>query len=160
MHIVNVVRWVHIISGISWVGEVITINIVLVPALIKLRGDARGDYLRQVFPRIFHLATILSLTAVISGATMSYLVTGWTDLDRLISTRWGTGIALGGGLAILLTLFHLFVEERLEPVAMTADVSPEVDFDRTLKVLKIVPRVGLVILLLIVSLMMYAARGL
>ena len=95
-----------------------------------------------------------------AGARANDVLTGWTDLDSLIGTRWGTGIALGGGLAILLTLFHLFIEERLEPVAMNADMSPEIDIERTMRVLKIVPRVGVVILLMIVSLMVYAARGL
>lgn len=160
MNFVNVVRWIHIISGIAWVGEVITLNFVIVPALIKMRSDSRGTFIRQIFPRVFHLATVLALTAVISGATMSYLLTGWKNLDELIGTRWGMGIAIGGGLALLLTLFHLFIEERLEPVAMTADVDSEVDIDRTILMLKIIPRVGLAILLLIVLLMMYAARGL
>jgi len=160
MNVLNVVRWIHIISGVAWVGEVITLNFVIVPALIKMSSDTRGTFIRQIFPRVFHLASILSLTAIISGAAVNYLMTGWKNLDVLIGTRWGMAIAIGGGLALLLTLFHLFIEERLEPIAITADASSDVDIEKTIKMLKIIPRVGLPILLLIVLLMMYAARGL
>lgn len=157
MSLVNIVRWVHIISGVAWLGEVITINIVLVPALLKMEKESRRTFVRQIFPRVFHLASILSLTAIISGAAMSYLVTGWKNLGPLLGTRWGSSILVGGSLALLLTLFHFLVESRLEPVAVKAD---EADVEKIISVLKIVPRVGLVVILVIVLLMMYAARGL
>ena len=157
MSLVNIVRWVHIISGVAWLGEVITINIVLVPALLKMEKESRRTFVRQIFPRVFHLASILSLTAIISGAAMSYLITGWKNLGPLLGTRWGSGILVGGSLALLLTLFHFLVESRLEPVAVKAD---EADVGKIISVLKIVPRVGLVVILVIVLLMMYAARGL
>jgi uncharacterized membrane protein len=160
MNIINIVRWIHIISGVAWIGEVITINFVLVPALMKISKEARGSFIRQVFPRLFQLASVISLTAVISGATMSYLLTGWKNLGDLIDTRWGLGIMIGGGLALLLMLFHFFIESKLEPIAIKADEDSEVDIDKILVVLKIVPRIGLGILLLIVILMMFAARGL
>jgi uncharacterized membrane protein len=160
MCIVNVIRWIHVISGVAWLGEVITINFVLVPALIKMGKETRAMFIRQIFPRVFQLASVLSLTAIITGATMSYLTTGWKNLDEWIGTRWGIGIFVGGLLALLLTLFHFFVESRLEPIAITADARSEVDVNKIITVLRIVPRIGLVILILIVLLMMYAARGL
>lgn len=160
MNITNIIRWVHIISGVAWVGEVITINFVLLPALKKMDKSVRGKFIRQVFPRVFHLASILSLTAIISGATMSYLITGWQNLAELFFTRWGAGIMIGGSLALLLTLFHFFVESRLEPIAIKADDDSEVDVEKIIRVLNVVPKIGLAILFLIVLLMMYAARGL
>ena len=159
MNIFNIVRWVHIISGVAWLGEVITINIVLLPALIKMRQENRGTFIRQIFPRIFRLASVLSLTAIISGASLSYLVTGWKNLDELVGTRWGSGILIGATLALLLTLFHFFIESRLEPMAISAEEASEVDVDRVIKVLNVVPKVGMFVLVLIVLLMMYAARG-
>jgi len=160
MNITNIVRWIHIISGVAWVGEVITINVVLLPALKKMDKDIRGAFIRQIFPRVFHLASILSLTAIVSGATMSYLMTGWQNLGSLISTRWGAGILIGGSLALLLTLFHFFVESRLEPIAIKADDGTELDIEKFLAVLNVVPKIGLGVLILIVLLMMFAARGL
>ena len=159
MNITNIVRWVHIIAGVAWLGEVLTINLVLLPVLFRMKADARGAFIRQIFPRVFHLASVLSLTAIISGAAMSYLLTGWRNLGELIGTRWGMGILIGGTLALLLTLFHFLVESRLEPIAVAADQAPESDVEKIIAVLKVVPRVGLIILVVIVLLMMIAARG-
>ena len=160
MNITHVIRWIHIISGVAWVGEVIAINVVLLPALKNIDKDIRGKFIRQIFPRVFHLASVLSLTAIISGATMSYLITGWKNLAELFGTRWGMGIMIGGSLALLLTLFHFLIESRLEPIAFKADDGSEIDVEKFIKVLDIVPKIGLIILILIVLLMMYAAKGL
>lgn len=159
MSLASVVRWVHVISGVAWLGEVITINVVLVPALVGLKKDVRGAFIRQVFPRVFRLASVLSATAVISGAALSYLMTGWNDLETLFGSRWGLSILMGGSLGLFLTLFHFFIENRLEPAAGTADTMSDADVEKIISVLNIVPKIGLLILVLVVLLMMFAARG-
>lgn len=58
MHLLNVVRWIHIISGVAWLGEVATVNFVLLPALLNTRKEDRGIFIRQVFPRVFRLASV------------------------------------------------------------------------------------------------------
>jgi uncharacterized membrane protein len=156
MSILNILRWVHVLAGAAWLGEVVTINFVLVPALLKMKKGHRGIFIRQVFPRVFHLASFLSLTAILSGAGMSYLLTGWRNLGELLGTRWGFGILIGGSLGLALTLFHFLAESRLEPIAARAD---EAEVEKIMAVLKIVPRAGLVVILLVILLMMYAARG-
>lgn len=157
MNIINLIRWLHIISGTAWLGEVITINFVLVPALLKMDIENQKEFVRKTFPRVFRLASVLSLTAILSGALMSYLITGWQNLPQLLGTRWGLGIFGGGSLALLLALFHFLVESRLKPIASSAT---EEDVEQIITILKIVPRAGLAVILLIVLLMMYAARGL
>lgn len=159
MSLLNVVRWVHVISGISWVGEVITINFVLVPVVIKLSKEERGVFVRNVFPRIFRLASVLAGTAVVSGAIMNYLLTGWKNLDVVLSSRWGLSIAIGGALGLLLALFHFFVEFRLEPAAESEEDLPDSEIEKMLSTLKMIPRIGLVVLIIVVLLMMIAARG-
>jgi uncharacterized membrane protein len=156
MSLLNIVRWVHIISGVAWLGEVITINFVLLPVLLKMEKENRGPFIRQIFPRVFRLASILSVSAILSGAFMSYLITGWKNLGSLLNTRWGIGILIGGSLGLALTLFHFLAESRLEPVAVKAD---EADVEKIISALKVVPRVGLGVIALVVVLMMYAARG-
>jgi uncharacterized membrane protein len=156
MNLLNIVRWVHIISGVAWLGEVVTINFVLLPALLKMEKDNRGPFIRQIFPRVFRLASVLSVSAILSGALMSYLITGWKDLGPLLGSRWGIGILAGGSLGLALTLFHFLAESRLEPVAIKAD---QADIEKIISILKVVPRVGLGVIALVVVLMMYAARG-
>ena len=157
MNLLNIVRWIHIISGTAWLGEVITINFVLVPALLKMEKENRGVFVRQTFPKVFRLASVLSVTALTSGAIMVYLITGGQNLSERMGTRWGDGILGGATLALLLSLFHFLVEGRLKPIAETAD---EEGVDKIIAVLKTVPRVGLGVILLIILLMMYGARGL
>ena len=152
----NIVRWIHILSGAAWFGEVVAINFVLIPVLLKMEGRARAEFVRQAFPRAFRLASILSLTAIISGAVMSYLITGWKNIGALLGTNWGIGIFGGGVLGLSLMLFHFFVESRLEPVVATAD---EDNMDQVITVLKLVPRAGMVVIVSIVLLMMYGSRG-
>lgn len=153
-------RWLHIISGAAWLGEVITINVVLIPSLLSATREDQARMIRNVFPRLFRLASVLSLISISSGLTMSYLLSGWTDLTIFLTTRWGIAILIGGGLGIALTLFHFFVESRLEPIAVSMDSgSDPVDIERVVRVLRYVPRIGLLVMLTIFVLMMYAARG-
>lgn len=91
---------------------------------------------------------------------MSYMATDWQDLVGFASIRWGFGIFSGAVLAILLTFFHFFVESRLKPISQPLDNDLEVDVERISKVLKIVPRIWMPVLVAIVLLMMFGARGL
>jgi alpha-D-ribose 1-methylphosphonate 5-triphosphate synthase subunit PhnL len=61
----------------------------------------------------------------------------------------------GGALGLGLTLFHHLVERRLSPV-MAGNPSGLVYVEQRLRV---VPRVGLLVLLVVMGAMMYAARG-
>ncbi|MCZ2127400.1 MAG: hypothetical protein LC099_06450 [Anaerolineales bacterium] len=156
-----VFRWIHILSGVSWLGEVATINFVLVPAVLRMSKEQRPHFVHSVFPRIFHLASALSGTAIVSGAVVNYLMTGWKweNLMALLHTRWGISILIGGGLGFLLAMFHFFVESKLEPIAIDADAMTDEEMEKHLVVLKIIPRVGMGILLVIIVSMMIAARG-
>ena len=115
MNIIDLVRWVHVLSGAAWLGEVVTINFVLIPVLKSLTPARRVEFIRNVFPRTFWLASILAATALASGLTMSYLMKGWKDLSVFFTTRWGLEILVGGLLGLVLAVFHFAVEGRLEP---------------------------------------------
>lgn len=81
--------------------------------------------------------------------------------SRLIASQWGWSILIGGSLGLGLMLFHFVAERRLEPHVAVADDDPDdIAWARTLRSLKIIPRAGFGLLLLIVLLMMFAARGL
>ncbi|GJQ52661.1 MAG: hypothetical protein HKUEN02_15080 [Anaerolineaceae bacterium] len=159
MSLLNIVRWFHVISGISWLGEVITINFVLVPVVLKLSNKEREAFIQNVFPRIFRLASVLSGTAIISGALLNYLLTGWKNLDVLLHSRWGMSIAIGGAIGLLLALFHFTFERHLEPIAVSVDEMSDEEVQKMLNHLKVVPRVGMLILIAVILLMMIAIRG-
>ena len=79
----------------------------------------------------------------------------------LVDTRQGIGLLVGLTLATLLTAFHFVAEPRLDGMICNArDEADIVLTDRVLGLLKIVPRVGLVVITTIVVLMMYTSHGL
>lgn len=163
MTIANVLRWIHILAGASWLGEVLVINFILVPVLARLEPGKRGWFLAAIFPRIFRLASALSLTAVLAGAALNLSLNDWNlnaTVARLTSSRWGWSILIGGLLGLGLTLFHFTVERRLEPHVLAAQEESDSEaFAMIVRRLRIIPRAGLAVLLLTFLLMMIAARG-
>ena len=156
----NVVRWIHVISAAAWLGEVIVINVVLVPSLNSVPEEDRGSFIAKVFPRLFRLASVLALTALLSGLAMSYLITEWQGLDDALTTRWGVAILVGGILGLLLATFHFVVESRLRPLASSLDQAPSPEeVDQVMRFLRIVPRIGMVVIFAAFLLMMVAARS-
>lgn len=163
MNYIDVLRWLHILAGAAWLGEVLVVSFILVPVLGRLEIDKRGWFMAMIFPRIFRLATILSVTTILAGAALNLSLSGWrvdVALTILVSTRWGQSILIGGALGLGLTLFHLFIEHRLEPHVRNAnEVIDDEAFADIMRRLRIIPRVGLGIIVLIFVLMMFAANG-
>lgn len=154
-----IVRWLHILSGAAWLGAVAMVVFVLVPSLHQLDEQQRGWFLKTVFPRVFRLASVLSVAVVTTGLALYLERFGWRlQLEPLVSTRWGWSILTGGTLALFLTGFHFLAEGRLAPHVKGGGTTP-VD-PRVMSVLRIAPRVGLTILVTVVIAMAYAARGL
>jgi len=151
-----IIRWVHIIAGTAWLGTVVAVVFVLVPSLHKLEGLERNRFAQLVFPRVFRVASVLSVTVIAAGVLLYFEKVGWhLDLAPLVSTRWGWSILIGAVLGIALTAFHFFAEHRLLPIVKNSDVIDS----RALLLLRVAPRVGLGILVLVVVLMSYAAHG-
>jgi uncharacterized membrane protein len=154
-----VVRWVHVLAAAAWYGEVVVINFILIPTLSGHSGAERKDFVNAVFPRVFRMASILSGTVAVTGGVLLYHHTGG-DLRILLENPWGKFILVGGALGLLLTLFHFFMENRLaRKISMgDPDLPKEAVEDLHLK-LRLVPRLGFVVLTTIFVLMMIAVRG-
>lgn len=78
-------RWIHILAATAWFGEVVTINLVLVPAVSRMTASERALTLGRIFPRIFRLASILSGTAAVTGLTM-FAIKFWGNWLLLFGT--------------------------------------------------------------------------
>ncbi|MBN9493797.1 hypothetical protein J0H33_10695 [bacterium] len=154
------VRLVHVIAGVSWLGEVITINFVLLPALFRATADDRNVLLVTVFPYIFRLATALGGLAIVSGAGLVLWNTR-LDLSLLVSTSWGWRILVGGIIGLVIFVFHLVEESGAErslaaELVFLRDNGDEEAAKRLLNHLAIFPRVGMLILMVVVGLMVAA----
>ena len=158
MDIDLIMRTLHILAGTAWFGQVVVINFVLIPSLGKFKTEERKNFIITIFPKIFKVASHLSIIAVLTGI---HLVVSLSDanLSNLLSGRWGISILIGGSLGILLTLFHFFLENRMaKKIGIVKDGNEEMVDDVHVK-LKIVPRIGLVVITSIFLLMINAARG-
>jgi uncharacterized membrane protein len=155
-------RLVHVVAGVGWAGEVLTLNFVLLPALFKARANDRAMLLQTVFPYVFRLATVLGGIAIISGLGLLAWYTQ-LDLTRLVTSTWGWRVLVGGSLGGGLYAFHVLQESGMEHslaahlVFLTDTDDPRVA-EPLLRHLALFPRIGIVVLLLVIGLMSAAAR--
>ncbi len=155
-----VLRWIHVVAGAAWLGEVAVISFVLVPAVAKADHDRRTWFLSTVFPRLFTMASVLVVATLGAGAALSVALNGWTlDLVALRGPRWAVPIFFGGGLGLALGAFHFLAEPRLEARVADAAASPA-DVETTIRYLRIIPRLGFLVLVAVILSMMVAVRGL
>ena len=154
-----VVRWIHIVAGAAWFGEVVTINFVLVPIVSRMSREDAAVFLKRVFPRIFKLASVLAATAVVCGLLMAYQRFG-DQPELLWTTSSGRAFTIGGTLGLALTVFHFVLEPRLDGMICSAADTRDFEMsDRVVRMLRIVPRAGLLVITGIVLLMMVGTHG-
>lgn len=154
-----VLRWFHILAGAAWFGELAMVNFVLVPALNSLESEDRARFARAAFPRVFTLASWLSVVVVLTGIVLLGETLDWANWGLLLEGRWGRSVLVGGGLGLGLTLFHHIVERRMAPTLQGVGNPGNPGFVYIERRLRLIPRVALVVLLVVMGAMMYAARG-
>jgi putative copper export protein len=153
MDIVTVLRWLHALAGAAWFGEVIVIVFVLVPTVTRAEPERQRWLLAPIFPRMSRLDSVLIATVLIAGLLLNLAMSGWAvDWETLTTTRWGRSILIGGILGGALGIFHFVAERKLDPMVTEEDV----DLDVVIRRLKLIPTVGLTILVVVVSLMVLA----
>jgi len=162
LELIFLLRLVHVVAGVGWAGEVLTVNFVLLPALFKANANERVALLQTAFPSVFRLATALGGVAIASGLGLLLWHTQ-LDFGRLVTTIWGWRILAGGTLGGALYAFHLFQESVAERslaghlVFLTEQDDPRAA-EPLLRHLAIFPRAGLVVLLVVIGMMSAAAR--
>ena len=150
--VIKIIGVIHKTAGVLWLGEVFVINFIIIPSMMKMKREEARKFARVVFPKAFNLASFLSLTTVITGVALFLMITkGSIDV---LSGKWGTNILIGGVIGLALTLFHFSAEPKLKRFIEGEDEK----FDRFLKVIRIVPRIGMAVIFLIYMFMLNATR--
>ena len=155
----TVLRWVHVLAGAAWFGEVVVITLVLVPLVSKSAHESQIAFLARVFPSIFRLASWLAAASVLAGIVVLVLKLHghWA---ALWSTEGGVVTLIGAGLGIALALFHFIAEPRLDGMICAAEESGDIALTgKIMRTLRSVPRVGLGVTTMTVVAMMIGARG-
>ena len=106
------------------------------------------------------MVAFLALTTLAICLLPNYLLTEWRVLGQYLSTSTGLAIFIGGLLGLLLTIFHFFPEKRLERRIDKLEGGSNEEVETITRYLRIIPRVGMVVIFIIFALMMYGARGL
>jgi hypothetical protein len=129
-----------IVAAAGWIGEAITLNLIIVPSLRPMDREDQARFIGRYFPRFFRLATYLALIAV--AASIAVVVRGSVPAPSQ------TLFVIGSAVIWTLALFHLAIESRLRPIARSLLDSPDEDKTRIfVAFLRIVPRIGILVLL-------------
>jgi putative copper export protein len=98
------VRWVHVLAAITWVGGMLFIALVLVPT-VRAVGDAalRARVVRESGRRFRTIAWAALAVLILTGLLNLWLQPGLLRAPRL---HWKLGLV---GLALILGAFHDFV---------------------------------------------------
>ena len=137
MSLATILSFMTVLCLAAWVGEVATLNLIVVPNLNSMEQPDRAPFLSRFFPGFFRLATVFAISTIAFGAAAI-----------LSADRAARPVTLiGGALVLVLALFHFVIESRLTPVARSLASNPEPGKVRfMMRFLNIVPRIGIVVI--------------
>lgn len=151
------IRSIHMLSGSLWIGELLIVNIILIPLFLKADSVLRNLFFNTIYPKLLTLTSVLSLIALSSGIFLAYYLSDG-EFQRLIKGRWGLSILVGGSIGILLIIQHILsrkIRVRWMNEKMHHDPFPNgINFW-----LKVFPWMETLMLLVVFLLMMNASRG-
>ena len=97
-----VIRYLHILSGILWIGALGFSVMVLRRVVARLDMPARKALLRQLIPLVIRFIPVSAVMTIAWGVIL-YLVMGSFDPAVLWGSEWGRAIL--GALVLTLALF-------------------------------------------------------
>ena len=90
----TVLRWIHVLAGAAWFGEVVVVNLVLVPLVSRSSHESQIAFLARVFPAIFRLASWLAASSILAGIA-ALLLKFQGHWPALWSTEGGVATLMG-----------------------------------------------------------------
>jgi copper transport protein len=98
--VATAVDWIHLLAVALWVGGLLFLALVFLPALRPLAGPARTQVLATLVPRFSTLALASVAVIVLTGAYQTWqLLDGWSALREL---NWGRTLVVKLALVVLL----------------------------------------------------------
>ena len=115
------VNWIHALAAAFWLGSILTLTLILPPALGPYEGEARRQAFRAVMARFSKLIAPMVIIVIISGA---YNASNWFVSPADVATSYGRSLGLKLTMAALLLLAaglnHLSLHPRPLPARLTA----------------------------------------
>jgi len=111
------VQFLHVMSGILWIGGGWYTLFVQLPAVLAAPAAARGPVMAQLAPRqIFYILRVAELT-LFTGLAQVFTTGRARELESVLGSRWAAAIALGALLAIVLyVLVRVAIKPAMERV--------------------------------------------
>ena len=99
-----VIRFIHILSGVVWVGGIFLWSMIIAPALAKgVTPQVRGPVMQALIPRISRYFGIAGPLTILTGLWTMGLIVGFDGIvPAFRGGEWG--IALGAALVITLVM--------------------------------------------------------
>jgi uncharacterized membrane protein len=108
------VQWLHVVSGILWIGGGFYTIVVQLPAVLAMPPAARGPAMAQIVPRQFrYILRVAELT--IFWGVVNVFVSGRAQQLLTLDSRWAWSIIVGTLGAIFI---YALVRARLGPWAV------------------------------------------
>lgn len=90
----SIVRLLHVLFGVFWVGSVFFTVLVLKPRLAKLGPAFEKPVMAAIMPRVVPAMFASAVIVFATGSILTFTMRGG-DLGSLLSTGWGLMISLG-----------------------------------------------------------------
>ncbi len=102
-----VVKILHVISAVLWVGAAVFLNVIAIPSIMKAPPTAQGPILANLIPRATKFFIHVGLLTVITGYLAFFAFTG---IDRVDFTApYQMVMSIGGGMGVIMFLEGFFV---------------------------------------------------
>jgi uncharacterized membrane protein len=96
------IRWVHFLAGVTWIGLLYYFNLVQVPFMKETDPNTKGGVVQKLLPRALWWFRYGALVTVLAGLLL--LQEHWPKTGGLFSSSWGVSISIGGLLGIIMFL--------------------------------------------------------
>jgi uncharacterized membrane protein len=157
------VQYLHVLTGVLWIGGGLYTLFVQTPALMSAPPQARGPVLGQLVPRQINYLLRLGEITIATGLINLFASGKARLLENVFASRWGIAIVLGAAMAIgLLVIGHAVIKPsamrllELGPKAAQGDPAAQMEVPAILDRLRRIGQAqialgGLIILAMVIA---------
>ena len=96
------VRWIHFLSGITWIGILYYFNFIQGAFLTEVEADTKKDITTKLMPRALWWFRWGAMITVIAGLIIYFRRLGVIGADTFFASSYGVSITIGGILGIIM----------------------------------------------------------
>jgi uncharacterized membrane protein len=122
------VQWLHVLLGILWFGNALTLDVIVIPAINRLPIVAQRDVASHIGSRATPIFHVVVPTIIILGIIRGTVLGPIKSVDLLLGSGYGLTWLTALGATTLTYLFGLFVIvpalRKMDLASLNPDGSP------------------------------------